>query len=224
MRHRLTGLVFTAALVTACVSTPTPTDPPPGTAAPSEPAAASPSTTSTPMELTSGELPSGTYTRTGFVPPIAFAIDDGWATGTLTDGFFDVQQNQGTPDVIAVQFALVEDVVGTGGSMVPATTAADAVAAIKENPGLVVFGESGSLLGGREGLTVEVENQGATTSPIMRVQPGTLAFDPQRRLWISLFDTADGLLAVMVGGSVAEWDRALTEAEPVLESVIIGGG
>ena len=35
--------------------------------------------------------------------------------------------------------------------------------------------------------------------------------------------TPDGLLAVMVGGSVERWDDALLEAEPVLESVIIGG-
>jgi hypothetical protein len=55
----------------------------------------------------------------------------------------------------------------------------------------------------------------------MQVSAGTLSIDPGRKLWISLFDTADGLLAVMVGGSVAGWERALTIAEPVLESVVI---
>jgi len=41
--------------------------------------------------------------------------------------------------------------------------------------------------------------------------------------WVSVFDTPDGLLAVMVGGSVDPWEDALLEAEPVLESVDIGG-
>jgi hypothetical protein len=71
---------------------------------------------------------------------------------------------------------------------------------------------------------LEVENQGSSTASVMQVQPGVLGFDPGRRLWISLLDTPDGLLAVIVGGSVAEWERALAEAEPVLESVVIGGG
>ena len=43
-----------------------------------------------------------------------------------------------------------------------------------------------------------------------------------RRLWIALFDTPDGVLAVMVGGSVAGWEGALSAAEPVLESIVIG--
>jgi microcompartment protein CcmL/EutN len=36
---------------------------------------------------------------------------------------------------------------------------------------------------------------------------------------VAFFDTDDGLLAIMVGGSVAEWQAALDAAEPVLESV-----
>jgi len=42
------------------------------------------------------------------------------------------------------------------------------------------------------------------------------------RIWIAIFDTEDGILAVMVGGSTASWDEALLVAEPVLESVTIG--
>jgi hypothetical protein len=56
----------------------------------------------------------------------------------------------------------------------------------------------------------------------MDVPVGTLGIDPERRLWISLFDTDDGLVAVMVGGSVADWEHALAVAEPVLESIVIG--
>ena len=51
---------------------------------------------------------------------------------------------------------------------------------------------------------------------------GALGIDIGRRLWIAFFDTPDGLLAVMVGGSVSKWDEALAAAEPVLESVRIG--
>lgn len=49
-----------------------------------------------------------------------------------------------------------------------------------------------------------------------------MSISPGRRLWIAFLDTPDGLLAIMVGGSVATWDEALAVAEPVLESVTIG--
>lgn len=42
---------------------------------------------------------------------------------TLTDAFFDVQQQQGTPDVIAVQFANVDGIIGAGGALIEATSA-----------------------------------------------------------------------------------------------------
>ena len=121
----------------------------------------------------------------------------------------DVQQDQGTPDVIAVQFAQVDRVVGADRSAMPATTVEAVVHAIHANPGLVVIDESASRLGGLEGLNVTVENQSATHSPIMDVSAGRLGIDPKRRLWISLFETPDGVLAVMVGGSAAAWDQAL---------------
>lgn len=209
-------------LLAACTPTSTPTPAPSASPAASPSPSPSPSVAAGPREVAAGALPAGTYTKTGFVPPITFAIDDGWVGGTITDGFFDVQQNQGTPGVIAVQFALVNAVVGADGAMIPATTAADAIGAVKKNPGVAVLGESGSRLGGRDGFTIEVENTGTITWPVMEVAPGRLAFDPGRRLWISFFDTSDGLLAVLVGGAAADWDHALTVAEPVLESVVIG--
>jgi hypothetical protein len=221
---RQAGAIILAStlLLAACTPAPMPSEPSsaPPTAAP--PPSASPSVATGPRELAAGALPAGTYTRSGFVPPVTFAIDDGWVGATVTDEFFDVQQDQGTPDVIAVQFALVNAVIGAGGGMIPTATAAEAVATMKQNAGLVVFGESASRLGGLDGLTIEVENDGPIRTPVMSVAPGTLSFDPGRRLWISFFDTPDGLLAVLVGGSVAEWDRALAVAEPVLESIVIG--
>lgn len=181
-------------------------------------------TTTPPLELQPGPLQAGTYTRAGFAPSIVITLGEGWSAGTLTDGFFDVQRDQGTPDVIAVQFGIVQGIIGSDGTMLTVDTAVEAVTAIKGNPGLDVLGESGSVVGGHEGYTIEVENQGSRTTSVMKVQPGVLGFDPGRRLWISLFDTSRGVLTVIVGGSVAEWERTLAEAEPVLESVVIAEG
>jgi hypothetical protein len=227
----LTVLVLAAA---GCATTPSPSVPGSPAASAALPSAAptasvapspapSASAAAGPLELRSGSapLPAGTYTKAGFRPPITFAIEDGWFPGNVSDGFFDVQREQGTPDVIAVQFALVKRVVGAAGSAVPATTAAEAAQAIHANPAIKVIDESSSRLGGLDGQNVVVENQGASTAGIMDVAPGRLSIDPDRRLWVSLFDTADGVVAVMVGGSVARWDDALRLAEPVLESVMI---
>jgi hypothetical protein len=229
---RAASMTILAVVMVACATTPSPSVPG-SPAAPAASSSAVPAATgvpnpappespaAVPLELPTGSapLPAGTYTRTGFRPPITFAIGEGWFPGTVSDGFFDVQQERGTPDVIAVQFALAKRVIGAGGSAVAATTATQAAQAIHDNPAITVIEESPSRLGGLEGHNVVVENEGASTAGIMDVAPGRLSIDPHRRLWISLFDTTDGLLAVMVGGSVARWDDALRLAEPVLESV-----
>jgi hypothetical protein len=231
---RAASLTILALVMVACATTPSPSVPgspaasaappsavPTATGVPSPAPSESPA--AVPLELRSGSvrLPAGTYTRTGFRPPITFAIGEGWFPGTVSEGFFDVQQERGTPDVIAVQFALVKRVIGAGGSAVAVTTAAQTAQTIHDNPAITVTEESPSRIGGLEGPNVVVENQGASTAGIMDVAPGWLSIDPHRRLWISLFDTTDGVVAVMVGGSVARWDEALRRAEPVLESVAI---
>lgn len=199
--------------------TPTPSS----SSSPSASSAPSASASSSALELVPGVDPiePGTYTRSGFKPTITFTLGPGWSRGTLTNGFFDVQQLKGTPDVIAVQFGLVEGVVGAGRTATPATTAKAAAKTIHDNPGVKVIDESGSRLGGLVGFNVVVENQGPGHASILQVAPGLLGIDPGRRLWISLFDTPAGVLAVMVGGSVAKWDLALATAEPVLEEVVV---
>ena len=67
-----------------------------------------------------------------------------------------------------------------------------------------------------------IENQSDSHSPELEVRPGLLGIDSGRRLWIASFDTDAGLLSVMFGGSTEQWDSALRESEPVLESVVIG--
>jgi hypothetical protein len=174
-------------------------------------------------QLTEGNLalPPGRYTRSAFEPQITIALKEGWRAVQLFDGFFDVQQQVGSPDVIAVQFANVRGVHGAEGAS--ATTDPDeAVEILGTNSGLTVLETSESRMGGLTGAQVTVENAGAAHAEVMDVPPGPLGIDPGRRLWIAFFETGYGLLAIMVGGSVERWDEALLTAEPVLESVEIG--
>jgi hypothetical protein len=174
-------------------------------------------------ELAAGNLPlpPGRYTRSGFEPPIIIALDEGWRAVQLLDGFFDVQQQVGSPHVIAVQFANVRGVHGANGAT--ATTDPDeAVQLLGANAGLTVLETSESRIGGLTGAQVTVENAGDAHAVVIDVPPGPLGIDPGRRLWIAFFETDDGLLAIMVGGSVERWDEALLTAEPVLESVEVG--
>ena len=227
MPRALAIVLVMAPLIGACAPAPSPTGSASptmastDTPAPSVAASASPGVT----ELTtrSSPLPAGRYTRAGFRPPVTFEVGDGWTVGTLGDGFFDVQQDRGTPDVVAVQFGRVDALVDADGATVASSSAAQAARTIEANPGLEVIAHDDSQLGGKTGFVVEVENTSGSHTSILDVAVGRLGIDSGRRLWISLFDTADGLLAVMVGGSIAGWGHALDVAEPVLESVVIGG-
>ena len=105
--------------------------------------------------------------------------------------------------------------------MEPAT-AAEAAQALRSNEAFEVFGDSEAQVGGMDGRVIEIENAGDAHATVMVVPPGPLGIDPGRRLWVAFLDTPDGLMAVMVGGSVAEWQEAMDAAEPVLESIHIG--
>jgi hypothetical protein len=226
VRVRAGGLII-ATLVLAACGTSMPTPSPSAASAPSAgPASPSPapSTGAGPLEIRGGDLAAGTYTHSGFEPRITFDVEDGWQGVQNTRGFFDIQQEPDTPDVIAVQFGNVDAVFGADGQAIEIDEAADAIPAIAGNPGLKVLDQSPSLMSGLEGFTVEVENAADGDVPVLRVPAGPLAISPKRRLWVSFFDTPDGLLGVMVGGSVARWDESLAAAEPVLESVRIGDG
>ena len=171
-----------------------------------------------------GVIPPGRYTHRGFEPRITFEVDGPWRSTNALEDFFDIQQLVGSPDVIAVQFAKPHGVYGAGGALGQATTAEAAVATLRQNDRIVVVESSDSLIGGLSGKQVTVENPASTAGdrPIVQVPAGGLSISPARRLWIAFFDTPDGLLAIMIGGSVARWDDALAAAEPVLESVTIG--
>ena len=176
----------------------------------------------TELEATPDSLPAGTYVRSGFEPPITITLDDGWRAVQLFDGFFDVQQRVGTPDVIAVQFARPLGIGGVDGDDLPQSSEA-AVELVRTNPGLSEVESSSSLVGGLSGHQITVENSGTEHASIFEVSVGQLGIDPGRRLWMAFFDTDAGLLAIMVGGAIDSWEEALATAEPVLESIQIGG-
>ena len=225
-RHRkaVTTLLLVAGLVAGC-STPEGTDStqPSASASPSASADASePADGVSELRSTTEPLPPGDYTRSSFTPPVTFTLTEGWRAVQLFDGFFDVQQQVGSPHVIAVQFARPSTVYGAGGQGVEPTSAAEAAEALSGNEAFEVLGDSAAQVGGMDGRVIEIENAGDAHATVMVVPPGPLGIDPGRRLWVAFLDTPDGLMAVMVGGSVEEWQQAMDAAEPVLESVRIG--
>jgi hypothetical protein len=211
-------LVALALLISACApSTPS--------SEPSTTAPTSPPTTgeaATELVVSSDQLTPGIYTRSDFTPRVTFAISGEWYAVQSAAGFFDVQRDVESPDVIAVQFANVEAVYGADGEAVPVESAADATAVIESNPDLTVLGTSESRMSGHDGFVVEVENATQAPAAVLHGPAGTLSIDEGRRLWIALFDAGDGVLAVMVGGSSQRWEEALLAAEPLLETVTIG--
>jgi hypothetical protein len=173
------------------------------------------------LSATGEALAPGRYSFRDFGEPIVtFEVGGVWQAVQLYDGFFDIQQDLGTPDVIAVQFARPDGIHGGDGSKVP-TDAADAVALLSDNPGLVVVETSSSRIGGLDGSQVTVENDIDDVAPFMNLPPGEIGINVGRRLRIAFFDTDDGLLAIMVGGSVEKWEEALAAAEPILQSIEI---
>jgi hypothetical protein len=173
------------------------------------------------LSATGEELEPGRYGFRDFGEPIVtFEVDGPWQAVQLFDGFFDIQQDVDTPDVIAVQFARPTGIHGADGSEVP-TDAAEAIALLSDHPDLEVIETSDSQIGGLDGSQVTIENASEHVAPFMDLPPGTIGINQDRRLWIAFFDTDDGLLAIMIGGSVEKWDEALAAAEPVLESIEI---
>jgi hypothetical protein len=166
-------------------------------------------------------LAAGRYTRHDFAPRVTFEIDDEWSGRQVLEGYFTIQRGEADdPNVIAVQFARPTALVGADGRT-ETTDPAEAVAILESNPDLEVIETSSSQMGGLEGSQVTIENTGDDAVEFMGLPPGFIGLDPDRRLWIAFFDTDAGLLAIMAGGSIEQWDEALAAAEPVLESVDI---
>lgn len=159
-------------------------------------------------------LEPGRYRRDGFVPSLSFEVGDGWFAVQDAPGFFDVQRDPGTPDVIAVQLARPADAV-----------AAEAfVAALQARDDLTVGTPTPVTVGGAGGVAVVVDAADADRSaggfvPVLGVAAGPISIADGRRLEVLLVDRPDGLLAVLVGGSVRGWAAARAAAGPVVASI-----
>ena len=159
-------------------------------------------------------LPAGRYTKPGFAPAVSFHVTAGWHAVQDVPGFFDVERQPGSLDVIAVQFARP-----TG-----ARTAREAVAQLRHRHGLVVRSTAQQRIGGAAAVRIVVDNadpdlQAQRFADALTVEAGTLSLGSGRRLQIDLIDTSDGLLAILVGGSVRRWASTQRVAEPVVRSV-----
>ena len=161
-------------------------------------------------------LRAGTYINDEFEPTILFSVRKGWTTEQQTTGFFDIQDKPGSPHVIAVQFANVA-----------ADTVDEALEELTGQPNTRVVEQDSSTIDDHTGVVVVIETTDAPDTdpplfrPVLTTLAGPIAIASGRRLWVSLLPVQNGVLAVMVGGSIAQWDRALRVAEPVLESVRI---
>jgi hypothetical protein len=222
LRQPLVGVLL-AILVLAC-GAPTPTISPtaPPTGIPSLAATSSPVATAThsdPLGLLlpgpGTELEPGVYVKAGFTPTVAFAVGDGWTTVQQFPGFFDIQDEPGSLDVVAVQFANVSG------------TLDEVVEEVMNRPNTRVIESDESRLAELVGTVLVIETTDPADSsppifrPVLTVSAGPLLIASGRRLWLSLLPVSNGVLAVMVGGSIAEWDYALEIAEPVLESIVV---
>ena len=123
-----------------------------------------------PMDLVPSSTPlaAGTYTRAGFEPAVTFEIgaaDAGrWTAVQSFEGFFDVQQGVGTPDVIAVQFARVVAVVGADAAAMPASRGGGCRCRARSEPRPRGRRGEPAVMAGREGHGVTVDHAGTEHS------------------------------------------------------------
>jgi hypothetical protein len=162
-------------------------------------------------------LKPGYYANSNFEPEVRFFVGKGWTATQAAPGFFDIEDDPGSLDVVAVQFA---NVVGM-------SSASETLAEISESSDLSSTIAEPVTIDGHDGLRVVVQTTDAVDSdppifrPVLNVPPGPLSIASGRRLQVTVFDVDGGVLAILVGGSIAEWDHALEIATPVVESVSI---
>jgi hypothetical protein len=187
------------------------------TASPSPGATSSGDVTVTELPGPRTALAPGRYAKSSFQPYITFEVGEGWTTEQQSAGFFDIQDDPGSPDVVAVQWANVQG----------AETPEDVVNEILEKTDLRVSDPVPVAIDGITGLRVIVDTTDPADTdppvfhPVLTVTPGPLSIASGRRLEATLLDMDGSVLAVLVGGSVAEWDRALEMSRPVLDSMTI---
>ena len=184
------------------------------------------SSTSDVRELIDGAglLPAGRYTPSGFRPSVTLDVPEGWSVGSVRDGYVAISHTLEGGQVVGLLFANVGAVVDAEGEEIEATSAEAVAQLIREHPEVDVIGSSGSRMSGLDGVTLEVENARTARRQLLTTSSEQVGLEPGARLWLSLFDTADGLLGIAIASPAATWDEALAVAEPLLELVTIGAG
>ena len=166
-------------------------------------------------------LVPGRYTRSSFRPALTFDVGAGWSLGSSFEGSITIAQGGGS-DVMWVQFAKPDSLSGADGSLVTLRAASDAEEILRGNTALTVLEASESRVGGLTGFQVTIENTSGAVVQVSMAKPSVVQLiSDGQRLWMAFFDTPDGVLAIIVAGSIAGWDAALSTAEPVLDSVVI---
>lgn len=156
----------------------------------------------------------GRYRRAGFEPPFTIDVPDGWFAVQDVPGFFDLERDVGSLDVTAVQFARPSDL----------TSAATAAETIGARGGLAIDGPAAIEVGGLSGVRFVVDAAHSDIDaqvfvPVFEIAMGPISIASGRRLELRLVDTAAGLLAVLLGGSVRSWEAARVAADPILGSI-----
>lgn len=179
------------------------------------------------LERSGEPLRPGRYLEPGFRPPISFAIERPgvWVARQFVDGFFDIQKEPDTLDVIAVQFCRPSAVHRSADEAAPAGYASEAIAALQSNADLTVSAPLTGAIAGIPTTTIDIEtttppdSDAPIFSPVLRIEAGPISLASARRLRISWLDLPDGLVAILVGGSTADWTRATTAADEILATV-----
>ncbi len=207
----VSSLVALVVLVCACGSGPSTqaTATVAGSPAPSSAASASAESAARELPADTANLTPDRYARPDLIPGVSFAVDDGWSSGTLDQGSIEIHHAAGGDEVVVMLANVTAE---------SASAAADAVQATQ---GISVLATSESRMSGHTGPNLEVESTTDTSIDLLSTASSTIALEPDARLWLSLFDTAGGVLAVAVIADGGTWDAALLAAEPFLESVEI---
>ena len=231
----LAGLTLAAIACQAgpTVTTPTVVAPSPATPAPPSSRPASPQSTTAGTRVAARELPqanvnlpAGRYADSDFVPRVTVEVEDlVWVSGEQADGLVTLLRSAspGSQESITLRFARPTSIHAGPDSITDATTATAAVETLVANPAVVHLVANESLMDGVAGSAIELDAAAdGQTYGVMLTKAGSIEVAAGRRLWVAFFDTPEGLLAIVVEGSSAAWERDLGLVEPVLESVTIG--
>jgi hypothetical protein len=214
------GLACLAGCLDSVATTPPPATPTPAPVAtqagppPTSPVAES-------FDASDEPLSAGRYTRGAFVPRVTFEVDEGWLAVEAGARFWHLERELDAPQTVAVLFARPDGIYRGQGQLMGPSTAQAAADTLEANAALEIVSSDSSRMSGLTGVLLELEPAGAEAQ-VLHVPPGALTVAPGERMWLALFDTPEGLVAIIVHGSAVDWDAVLVAAEPVLESVTIG--